>query len=139
MGTTTLTLTRTTTRTTSSTTTTGTITSTTTYFNCDAKWEKGWSFAKKLWCCEHFEKGCEYDCDGDSFNWEEGWSEAKKQWCCSITHEKGCMTPAPTHVPTETPTTAPTAAPTEDLLLIKQILQKLEHLQKLHTTLPPTP
>mmetsp|Transcript_49602 Transcript_49602/g.89124 ORF Transcript_49602/g.89124 Transcript_49602/m.89124 type:complete len:591 (-) Transcript_49602:145-1917(-) len=69
-------------------------------FDCKAgywNWEKGWSGAKKQFCCDYEGRGCPvlttslpFDCDAGYSNWQNGWSEAKKSWCCSRFH-KGCM------------------------------------------------
>ncbi|CAK0822577.1 unnamed protein product [Prorocentrum cordatum] len=69
-------------------------------FDCDAgfsNWKDGWSDAKKIWCCDHEDRGCKpngptspaFDCSAGLSNWEDGWSAAKKSWCCD--HEdRGC-------------------------------------------------
>jgi cell division protein FtsB len=54
-------------------------------FDCDAglsNWEKGWSDAKKEWCCQAESKGCPFDCEAGVDNWENGWSPDKKEFCC---------------------------------------------------------
>eukprot|EP00930_Biecheleria_cincta_P100775 TRINITY_DN923_c0_g1_i10.p1 TRINITY_DN923_c0_g1~~TRINITY_DN923_c0_g1_i10.p1 ORF type:complete len:593 (+),score=99.63 TRINITY_DN923_c0_g1_i10:49-1779(+) len=68
-------------------------------FDCEAgywNWEKGWSIAKKHWCCDYKSRGCPrvttslpFDCDAGLSNWQQGWSISKKQWCCAH-QNKGC-------------------------------------------------
>jgi len=60
-------------------------------------WERGWTVAKKLWCCKNEAKGCStttslpYDCNAGYSNWQAGWSVGKKHWCCAYV-QKGCTT-----------------------------------------------
>lgn len=68
-------------------------------FDCEAgyrNWEKGWSAAKKQWCCDFKSRGCPtvpdslpFDCDAGLSNWHQGWSIPKKQWCCAH-RNRGC-------------------------------------------------
>lgn len=68
-------------------------------FDCKAgfwNWNKGWSGAKKSWCCAHANRGCAattpsepFDCDAALGNWRAAWSDAKKDWCCDH-YSKGC-------------------------------------------------
>jgi hypothetical protein len=68
-------------------------------FDCLAgfmNWEAGWSDAKKEWCCDHHQKGCQknvpaqaFDCAAGFSNWQAGWSGAKKAWCCKF-YSRGC-------------------------------------------------
>ncbi|CAJ1363856.1 unnamed protein product, partial [Effrenium voratum] len=58
--------------------------------------DKGWSDAKKQYCCQHLDRGCEtsttpppYDCNAAFNNWQFAWSEPKKLWCCDH-FEMGC-------------------------------------------------
>lgn len=63
-------------------------------FDCQAgyvKWEKGWSEAKKEWCCKHEKRACPFDCQAGLVLWEKGWSDEKAQWCCQHEHH-GCNT-----------------------------------------------
>lgn len=61
-----------------------------TIYDCDAgysNWEHGWSDSKKLWCCEHHEKGC---ADHHCYHGEpDDWSEEKSQYCCGH-FQRGC-------------------------------------------------
>ncbi|CAK0788449.1 unnamed protein product, partial [Prorocentrum cordatum] len=71
-------------------------------FDCQhgyAKWERGWSEAKKAWCCERYEVGCAadpsnssrpFDCDSGSASGEEQWTASQKMWCCRH-RRKGCV------------------------------------------------
>lgn len=69
-------------------------------FDCDAgfwNWKRGWSEAKKRWCCAHKNKGCSgtstpYDCEAGLSNWQNGWSAPKQVWCCQHAN-KGCGLP----------------------------------------------
>ena len=68
-------------------------------FDCEAgywNWEKGWSAAKKHWCCDFKSRGCPkvttslpFDCDAGLSNWQQGWSIPKKHWCCAHRNQ-GC-------------------------------------------------
>merc|ERR1712039_50955 len=63
-------------------------------FDCNAalnNWKAAWSRAKKDWCCQHEQKGCDhpittssfpFDCNAGFSNWKAGWSKPKKAWCC---------------------------------------------------------
>merc|ERR1719181_733076 len=93
-------------------------------FDCNAgyqdlgefQWVKGWSAAKKVYCCKHYSKGCpsqlpppsglppsgepplpdtfKYDCNAGYHNCfhclKLQWSPAKMQFCCK-TANKGCQ------------------------------------------------
>jgi len=51
----------------------------------------GWSDAKRHWCCQRSNLGCEqaFDCQAGLEMAEMGWSDQKKEWCCS--HQQlGC-------------------------------------------------
>eukprot|EP00418_Pyrodinium_bahamense_P067505 CAMPEP_0179087762 /NCGR_PEP_ID=MMETSP0796-20121207/39893_1 /TAXON_ID=73915 /ORGANISM="Pyrodinium bahamense, Strain pbaha01" /LENGTH=220 /DNA_ID=CAMNT_0020785275 /DNA_START=17 /DNA_END=679 /DNA_ORIENTATION=- len=68
-------------------------------FDCEAgydTWERGWSVAKKLYCCNSFGRGCEmtttachFDCNVGYSNWAKGWAAEKKAYCCEHAR-KGC-------------------------------------------------
>ncbi|CAE7487656.1 Ide, partial [Symbiodinium pilosum] len=87
------------------------------HFDCAAgysNWYFGWSKPKKVWCCDHENKGCPgtwkghmhlvthvtthvghahghiYDCNAGFSNWMQGWSDSKKAWCCRKEH-RGCV------------------------------------------------
>lgn len=66
-------------------------------FDCNrnvALWEKGWSTAKKAWCCGHRGIACDpYDCQLDLPTWQTSWCTKKKGWCCQNRH-LGCTTPS---------------------------------------------
>jgi len=58
-------------------------------FDCTAdfaEWERGWSEAKKAWCCSNRNRGCvvRFDCTAGTEHKETGWSEAKKTFCSSV-------------------------------------------------------
>jgi len=65
-------------------------------WNCEEgfhNWEKGWSDAKKAFCCKAMGRGCAttttegaYDCNEGYSNWAQGWSTGKKAFCC---HTRG--------------------------------------------------
>eukprot|EP00931_Biecheleriopsis_adriatica_P091316 TRINITY_DN65202_c0_g1_i1.p1 TRINITY_DN65202_c0_g1~~TRINITY_DN65202_c0_g1_i1.p1 ORF type:complete len:370 (-),score=67.77 TRINITY_DN65202_c0_g1_i1:75-1184(-) len=77
-------------------------------FDCDAgfqNWKKGWSSAKKRWCCSELGVACEqdrrhieassapYDCySGDDLR---SWSSGKKLWCCHESNIACSTTAAP--------------------------------------------
>jgi len=80
-----------------------------------SNWRRGWSEAKKSWCCAREHKGCEavlvpatiaptttqaltslppvpflpYMCDTDEDGWQTTWSDMKKAWCCNHKN-RGC-------------------------------------------------
>jgi len=65
-------------------------------------WARGWSDAKKKYCCDLEGTGCYFDCMAGIQQWEKGWSEKKQSYCCEF-EGKGCPgyvytgdTPAPT-------------------------------------------
>jgi len=65
-------------------------------FDCDAdfsQWEKGWSVAKKRFCCKTEKRGCEeehvvpYHCHSGDQN---SWPLSKQNYCCA-NHKVGCL------------------------------------------------
>lgn len=68
-------------------------------YDCAAgfsNWKMGWSEGQKVWCCDHYGRGCpttttacQYDCDAGYSNWRRGWAGAKKTFCCRA-EGKGC-------------------------------------------------
>lgn len=70
-------------------------------FDCQAgffNWKRSWSEAKKSWCCQHHDRGCQtasspFDCTVGAVVRPEDWSEQKKTWCCAY-ENTGC---APSH------------------------------------------
>mmetsp|Transcript_63725 Transcript_63725/g.161368 ORF Transcript_63725/g.161368 Transcript_63725/m.161368 type:complete len:779 (+) Transcript_63725:66-2402(+) len=89
-------------------------------------WVKGWSVAKKDWCCTKHGLGCAsadtaaadasrpsasdqpaaFDCDAEYTSWESNWSHLKKEWCCKR-HGRGCPVQGESHE--ERPTAAAAA------------------------------
>jgi len=71
-------------------------------YDCEAgfaRWESGWSEAKKSFCCKTRAKGCpisgRYDCDAGYSTWELDWGNGKKLWCCEK-YGRGCGKPTTT-------------------------------------------
>jgi len=65
-------------------------------FDCDAdfsQWEKGWSDAKKRFCCKTEKRGCEeehvvpYHCQSED---QDSWPLSKQNYCC-VNHKVGCL------------------------------------------------
>jgi len=68
-------------------------------FDCDAgylNWEKGWSTAKKSWCCTRMSRACDpFDCDFGYAEFQTTWSATKRTWCCKDAG-RGCTTSSTT-------------------------------------------
>lgn len=104
-------------------------TSTPAPYDCRAgymSWERGWSNAKKVYCCLHAQRACPtappptpvtttlqprlvvrqavppIDCQTRPANWADVWTSSEKDWCCR-SDGVGCAAPVPAPPPPPPP------------------------------------